>query len=157
MPIPDGWAWVPSTSDRLMVQRAGKTIEIAKPAWFAAVLGVDVDPAGQRLLMLGWGRSYDTLGVAVVGVEGGTPVDVVNVAAEQGEARFLGDGSILFAPWDTPESIVFYRVRAPDRVQRLGKVPRSVAGISVSDDLKRAVVLEADYHGDAYMSRVVRP
>ncbi len=36
-------------------------------------------------------------------------------------------------------------------------MPRSVAGITVSDDLKRAVVIESDYHGDAYMSRIVRP
>jgi hypothetical protein len=42
-------------------------------------------------------------------------------------------------------------------MQRLGKVPRSVAGVSLSDDLKRALVLESDYHGDAFMSRVVRP
>ncbi len=76
--------------------------------------------------------------------------------AERGDAGFLDDGSILFTPWDTPESIVFYRVTAPGKMERLGKVPRSVAGVSVSDDLKRAVVLEADYHGDAYMSRIVR-
>jgi hypothetical protein len=29
--------------------------------------------------------------------------------------------------------------------------------VSVSDDLKRAVVIESDYHGDACMSRIVRP
>ncbi len=74
-----------------------------------------------------------------------------------GRARFLDDGSILFAPWDTPESIVFYKVPAPGKMERLGKVPRSVAGVTVSDDLKRAIVLEADYHGDAFMSRIVRP
>ena len=157
VPLPDGWAWVPSTSDRLVIRHGDRTVDVAKPSWFAALYAVDVDPAGQRLLMVGWGRSQDTLGVAVVPADGGTPVMWANAFAERGLARFLGDGSILFAPWDTPESIVFYHVTAPDKMQRLGKVPRSVAGITVSDDLKRAVVLEQDYHGDAYMSRVVRP
>ena len=94
---------------------------------------------------------------AVVPVDGGTPVMWARSFAERGPARFLDDGSILFQPWDTPESIVLYKVTAPEKMQRLGKVPRSVAGVNLSDDLKRAIVLEADYHGDAFMSRVVRP
>jgi len=32
-----------------------------------------------------------------------------------------------------------------------------VDGVSVSGDLKRAAILERDYHGDAWMSRIVRP
>jgi len=157
VPLPDGWAWVPSTSDRIAIRHGDRTIEVAKPSWFAALYGIDVDPSGQRVLMVGWGRTQDTLGVAVVPADGGTPVMWASAFAERGLARFNGDGSIRFAPWDTPESIVFYRVTAPEKMQRLGKVPRSVALITVSDDLKRAVVLEQDYHGDAYMSRVVRP
>ena len=157
VPLADGWAWVPASSDRIVVRRGDKTTEIAKPAWFNSVYMLDVDVTGQRLLMVGWGASQDTLGVAVVPVDGGTPVMWARAFAERGPARFLADGSILFQPWDTPESIVFYKVTAPEKMQRLGKVPRSVAGVNVSDDLKRAMVLEADYHGDAFMSRVVRP
>jgi hypothetical protein len=132
-------------------------VEVAEPSWFSSVYGVDVDPSGQHLLIVGWGQSQDSLGVAVVPVDGGTPVIWAKAFAERGVARFIDDGSILFAPWDTPESIVFYHVTAPEKVARLGKVPRSVAGVSVSHDLKRALVLEQDYHGDAFMSRVVRP
>jgi len=157
VPLPDGWAWVPASSDRLVVRRGDTTTEIAKLAWFTTIYMLDVDAAGQRLLMVGWGRTQDTLGVAVVPVDGGTPVMWARSFAERGPARFLDDGSILFQPWDTPESIVLYKVTAPEKMQRLGKVPRSVAGVNLSDDLKRAIVLEADYHGDAFMSRVVRP
>ena len=157
VPIPDGWAWVPSTSDKVVVQHAGKTHEIARPEWMVGVIGVDVDPAGQHLAILGWGHSSDSLGVAVVPVEGGVPVMWTTAPAEQGAMAYLHDGSILFAPWDTPESIVFFHLTAPGKMDRLGKVPRSVASITVSEDLKRAAVLEADYHGDAFMSRVVRP
>jgi serine/threonine-protein kinase len=39
----------------------------------------------------------------------------------------------------------------------LGEVPRPIAGLSVSRDLRHAVVKVQDYHGDAWMHRVVRP
>ena len=156
--LPDGWAWVPSSADKVIVDRGGKKIEIPRPAWFGELTDLDVDPAGTRLVLVGWNAgTFDSLGVAVVPVDGGTPVFWAAAAAERGSARFLGDGSVLFAPWDTPESIVFYRLSGSGKEERLGKVPRSVAGITVSDDLKRAVVIESDYHGDAYMSRIVRP
>lgn len=28
IPLPDGWAWIPATKDRVVVQRGGKTSEI---------------------------------------------------------------------------------------------------------------------------------
>lgn len=77
--------------------------------------------------------------------------------AERGNARFLTDGSVFFNPYDTPASIVLYKLTGPNQMQRLGKVPRTLAAVNISNDLKRAMVLEADYHGDAFMSRVVRP
>jgi hypothetical protein len=77
--------------------------------------------------------------------------------AEGGGARFLPDGSILVAQQSTPESIVLHRIRGPGRIERVGSVPRPTGFLSVSDDLKRAAFLELNYHGDAYMSRVVRP
>jgi hypothetical protein len=95
--------------------------------------------------------------VAVVPAAGGTPAIWTVSAAEEGDARFLNDGSLLFTPWDTRESAVLYRLTGPDRVERLGSVPRPIAAISLSSDLKRAAVLESRYHGDAYMSRIVRP
>jgi hypothetical protein len=156
--FPDGWAWIPATKDRIVVQRGGKTIEIRKPPWFGELDGVAADAMGQRLAVIGWNAgTYDSIGMAVVPAGGGTPALWTVSAAEHGAARFLGDGSVLFMPWDTPESAVLYRVTGPGRAARLGSVPRPIAGISLSDDLKRAAVLESNYHGDAYMSRIVRP
>jgi hypothetical protein len=156
--LPDGWAWIPATRDRVVVQRGGKTIEIRKPAWFGQLDGVAADAMGQRLAVHGWNSgTYDSIGVAVVPAAGGTPAIWTVSAAEEGDARFLNDGSLLFTPWDTRESAVLYRLTGPDRVERLGSVPRPIAAISLSSDLKRAAVLESRYHGDAYMSRIVRP
>ena len=73
--LPDGWAWVPSSADKVIVQRGGKTIEIPRPAWFGELTDVDVDPAGSRLVLVGWNAgTFDSLGVAVVPLEGGAPV-----------------------------------------------------------------------------------
>jgi hypothetical protein len=155
---PDGWAWIPATKDRVVVQRGGKTSEIRKPAWFGELVGVAADRAGQRLAIVGWNAgTYDSIGVAVVPAAGGTPTLWTASAAEQGAVRFLDDGALLFTPWDTPESAVLYRVTGPGQAERLGSVPRPTAGISLSNDLKRVAVLESNYHGDAYMSRIVRP
>ena len=146
------------SADKVIVDRGGKTIEIPRPAWFGELTDLDVDPAGTRLVLVGWNAgTFDSLGVAVVPVDGGTPVFWAAAAAERGSARFLGDGSVLFAPGTRPSRSCSTASPAPARMERLGKVPRSVAGITVSDDLKRAVVIESDYHGDAYMSRIVRP
>ena len=82
---------------------------------------------------------------------------MIDVISEHGGAWFMNDGSILFTPWDTPESAVLYRVSGPGRLDRLGAVTRPIAGISVSSDLERIAVLESNYHGDAFMSRIVRP
>ncbi len=157
-PLPEGWAWIAPTRDRVVVQRGGKTFDIPKSAWFGELVGLSSDPAGQRLAITGWNAgTYDSVGVAVVPVVGGTPVLWAASAAEQGAAGFLDDGAILFTPWDTPESAVLYRVAVPGRLERLGSVPRPIAGISPSKDLRRVAVLESNYHGDAYMSRIVRP
>ncbi len=156
--LSDGWAWIPGSNDRIAVQRGGKTMEIPKPAWFGDLVILTADPKGQNLAMVGWNAgTNDSVGLAVVPAIGGTPVMWMSSYAERPGATFLNDGSILFTPWDTPESVVLYKVSGPGKVTRLGKVTRPVAGVSVSTDLKRIAVVESDYHGDAYMSRIVRP
>jgi hypothetical protein len=48
-------------------------------------------------------------------------------------------------------------MRSPGQIDRLGAIPRPVHGLTVSNDLKRAVIVTRDYHGDAWMYHVVRP
>jgi Protein kinase domain len=157
-PVAGGWAWIVPTRDRVVVERAGKRVEITVPKWFEGVFDLEPDVPGQRLVMLGWNAgSNDTLGVAVVPVDGGEPVIWARSYSEGGGVSFLEDGSVLFRVRPTQESVGLLRVRAPGNVQQLGVIPRPVAGVSVSADLKRALIVERTYHGDAWMSRIVRP
>ena len=158
VPVPDGWAWIPASGDRLVIQRGGRTTDVPKPAWFGEIFNVTADREGQRLAITGWNATtFDSVGLAVLPVAGGTPVLWAKSPAEQVGASFLNDGAVLFTPWDTPESAVLYRVAGPGELRRLGAITRPIAAVSASGDLQRAVILERNYHGDAYMSRVVRP
>jgi len=156
-PVPDGWAWIPAGKDRVRIERAGKTVELAKPAWFGVLERLAVDRGGARVAMVGWNAgSYDSLGVAVAPLAGGTSALWSADAAEAGGAMWLDDGSLLFAPRDTPESVLLFVLKGPGKPARLGRSSRPNAGVSVSADLKRISVVELNYHGDAFTSRIVR-
>ena len=155
-PVPDGWAWIPNGKDRVRIERAGKTVDIAKPAWFGELDRLAIDARGS-VAMLGWNAgTYDSLGVAVAPLAGGPATLWTADAAELGDVKWLDDGSLLFTPWDTPESALLDKISGPSRITRLGRISRPSAGISVSPDLKRISVVERNYHGDAFTSRIVR-
>ncbi|MGN6393472.1 MAG: protein kinase domain-containing protein [Gemmatimonadales bacterium] len=156
-PVPNGWAWIPRTRDRVHIDQNGKALEVLKPAWFGQLFQLAVDPRSERVAMIGWNvGTDDSLGIAVAPLAGGTAVFWAADAAETGDLAWLADGSLLFEPWDTPESALLFKLGAPGKLTRLGRISRPSAGISVSADLKRVSVVERNYHGDAFTSRVVR-
>jgi hypothetical protein len=77
--------------------------------------------------------------------------------AELGPISWLDDGTLLVLFGATSETYSIYHLLGPGRVEKLGKIPRRVSSVSVSKDLKRVAVVVRNYHGDAWMSRVVRP
>ena len=76
--------------------------------------------------------------------------------SENGAVQWLGDGSVLVHEWDTPESVTYFRLRLGGSAERLGSLPRPIANSMLSQDLKKIFVLTRDYHGDAWVSKVVR-
>jgi hypothetical protein len=76
--------------------------------------------------------------------------------SEGGGVRWLNDGSLEIAIWDTPESLTYYRARGPGKIERLGSIPRLVRRSSESRDLRNIVVSTRDRHADAWLSKVVR-
>jgi len=92
----------------------------------------------------------------VAPLAGGQPVLWAAEPAELGGIQWLADGTLLYTPWDTPESVVLFKLAGPGRGTRLGRVSRPSDNTSVSDDLKRISVVERNYHGDAFSSRIVK-
>jgi hypothetical protein len=64
---------------------------------------------------------------------------------------------VLVTAFQSQQSATLYLATAPGRLQKLGTVPRPIDWLSPSRDGRRATVLVRDYHGDAWMSQVVRP
>ena len=100
-----------------------------------------VKPAldGSRLALQGWGAATeDTIRFAVVPTAGGPATPWFTSFAERAEADWLDDGSLLISIWDAEESASLFRVRAPGQVEKLGRIPYPVRGLSVSKNLARA-------------------
>jgi hypothetical protein len=152
-----GWAWIPASRDRIVVSEAGKTREIAEPAWYAGIGGLEADPSGRRLAFTGFNAANnDTLGVSVLTLADGSITQWAAMHSDGGRVRILPDQSLLLVLSETEESQALFRIAAPGRLQRLGASPRPLLGITVSGDLKHATAIERDYRADAWMYEVVR-
>jgi len=156
-PLPDGWAWIPAGGLEVIVRAGGRTREIPKPGWFNELINLSASPDGKRLAYTGWdAATYDSLRVDVVGVDSGAPVRWAAHFGENGHGRLASDGSLVFPVFRTQESVTLYRLTGPGKEQLLGTVPRPVTNFLPSKDPRRATVLVRDYHGDAWLMRIVR-
>ena len=155
--VPNGWAWIPSSRDRIIVEQAGKRHEIPQPRWYGGLFSIVPDSASGRVFVTGFNRATsDTLGVASVNLSDGSSTQWMSIFAEDGNIQVLADGSIFLAAHRTQESLALYHITSPDKAQLLGSPPRPLVGVSVSGDLKRAVAFDRDYHADAWMYNVVK-
>ena len=66
-------------------------------------------------------------------------------------------GSVALNICPTFETVDVIRLRGAGRVERIGSVMQPITQFSASSDLKRAVVVGTDYHGDVWLNKVVRP
>jgi hypothetical protein len=155
-PVADGWAWIPRSSDRIMVREGGHTRVISKPDRYAFVQHIAADPARHRLLYGASDASTgDSLAVGVVSLDDGSMTEWGKVFADHGRPVPLADGSMLLEAAQSAENLSFFKLTGPAQIQRLGVSARAVRDVSVSADLKRAVVSERDYRADAWMNQVV--
>jgi hypothetical protein len=107
---------------------------------------------------IGWkAPNEDSLGVSVISSAHGEVSQWLAVFGEAASVSRLNDGTFLLILQDSPERYSLYRLLGPGRAAKLGTIPRTVSSLSVSEDLKRVAVVVRNYHGDAWMSRVVRP
>ncbi|MFI5280857.1 MAG: protein kinase [Gemmatimonadales bacterium] len=155
--LPDAWIWIPAASDRVIVDRGGQRTEIAKPAAAGALIQMVTDLHGAAYVTAWNASTFDTILSYQVPLSGGPWTKWFSSFAERGFTLPLTGGGLLVQQWPTQQSSTLYRVAQPNRMQKLGTIPRPIDGLGVSRDLKRATVYVRDYHGDAWMSRVVRP
>ena len=154
---PGGWAWIPSTRDRVVILEGGKRREIKQPQWYGGVFGLSADPAGRRVAFVGYNAANnDTVGVGVINVADDSVTQWAALHADGGFATVLPDQSVLLDISATEESQVLYRVTAPGRLERIGAPGRPLLGITASADLKRATAVGRDYQADAWMYDVQR-
>ena len=155
--LPDGWAWIPSMGDRVIVRSGGQSREIKPPSWFAFVYSLDADPSKQRLFVQGYNKSTgDTLGLALLSLADGSMTQWTSMFAERATITPLSDGSVFIAAAESQGFLTFYRATGPGKLQKLGVSARPMRAMAVSRDFKRAVVTERDYRADAWMSQVVK-
>ncbi len=153
-PLPGGgWAWI-KNGLTLQVHERGQTRSFPKPAWYEMFTGIDTSPRG-RFAIRGWNASTsDTMGVSEVSIRDGSVTQLFSHFADDGRIYSLNDGSFLFLAYETAESATLIHITGPNTSRRLGTIPRPITLLSVSDDLKRAVVTTREYFGDAWMMRV---
>lgn len=151
----NGWAWIPSSADRVIVERGGVRHEVPKPPWFSSLQAVEPSRGGERLLMTGFGG--DSFGIAVVPVSGGSPTIWYRDFAEGGFAQWMPNGSIAFLRSYASDAVMVHEITGPGRARLVGSPRHVVNGMSVSADLQRATLMWREYQGDAWRYGVGKP
>jgi hypothetical protein len=154
--IPGGWAWIPAADD-LVVQAAGRTRSFPRPPWFAWMVESPADSSGQRVALGGFGgASSDSVGVFVLSLETGIATRWAAFQSTHYDGtQWLADGSLAVQIRE-PRGLSVYRITGPEKVERLGTIPRPVEDLSFDRKLRRAVVGTVDSHYDAWLLPVVR-
>jgi hypothetical protein len=153
--LPDGWAWIPAASDRIIVKRAGKTREYAKPPWYGFLFGIAADPDRNRLFIIGNDLTTgDSLGLGVLSLADGSTTMWTTMFAETARVSPLADGGAFLQVARTQESLTFFKLTGPNQLQSLGDSPRPIRQVSISRDMTKATVQEREYRADAWMSKV---
>jgi len=150
-----GWMWIPDGGQSIQIHAEGQTRSVPKPPWYDVITEVSASPRG-RAAFKGWNAATsDSMRVSEISLADGAVIPWATEFVDDGSFRVLADGSMFFLAWEAASTAVLYHLTAPGVKRRLGVVPRPITSISVSDDLKRAVVYTEDYFGDAWISRVV--
>jgi hypothetical protein len=154
-----GWVWVRRPRPELSLQFPADTAprRIPLPAWYGGAFHADASRDGRFVAFSGTNVPADSLGVSVLSLADGSVTHWLTIFGEDADVSWLKDGTLLLLLGETSETYSIYHLLGPGRAVKLGTIPRRVSSVSVSKDLKRAAVVVRNYHGDAWMSRVVRP
>ncbi len=156
-PVPGGWAWLPWGGQKVVTRVAGQTHEYPDPPWAGSLSQSRLDPTARRLALVGTARTNaDSLGVFVLSLDTGLATPWAKFLAGDLVVQWLEDGSILAEVYESQGTVTLYHLSSPGGAERIGTIPREVTGIDVDRKMRRAVVRTGDFHGDAWVVRVVR-
>ena len=109
--LPDGWAWIPRSSDRILVRQGGNTRTISKPERYGFLDNVVADAARNRLVFSAYDAATgDSLAAGVVALGGGAMTEWSRVFAVRGRAAPLPDGSILMQVSQSADNVSFIKL-----------------------------------------------
>jgi hypothetical protein len=156
--LPDGWTWIPASSDRIVVMEGERRRTFTPAQWFSGIAHLVVDAPHRRVLYTGWGGpGADSMALGVLSLEDGRNERWTAGAGDEARIVLVEGHDALFLLQSGRETWTAFTVDGPERVVKLAVIPRALASLSVSRDLKRAVANVDDYRADAWMSRVIRP
>ena len=154
--LPNGWAWIPITRDRIVVSENGRRKEYRPSAWFGGVSIVTADRDRHRVLFGGVGKTTgDTGSVAMITLDDGRETRLATRFGENMRIISVAGHDALFAVAETQEAWSLYTADAPGTTTLVAKVGRPIFDLSVARDMSRAALMVLDYRADAWLSKVV--
>jgi hypothetical protein len=157
-PLPSGWAWIPASSDKILVIEDGRRREFAKPAWFGGISHLVADPARRRVLYSGWGGpGADTVGFGALSLDQGAHSFWAAKLGDAGRIGLVDAHEALFLIAETSDMWSLYGADGPGRLTKLGTIARPLSSVTASRDLRRVAANVRDYRADAWLSKVIRP
>jgi hypothetical protein len=156
--LANGWAWIPASSDRIVVSEAGRTRTFQNPKWFSGTAHLVADPAHRRVFYTGWGGpGADSMALGVLSLDDGTHARWMAKTGDAARIVLVDGHDALFLVQEGLETWSVYTVDGPERVTKLATIARPLESLTVSRDGSRVVANVDDYRADAWMSKVVRP
>ena len=154
--LPNGWAWIPVSRDRIVVSENGRRREFRPSAWFGGVSMLAVDRDRHRVLFGGLGKATgDSGSVAMITLDDGRETRLATRFGENMRVMAAKGHDALFAVAETQEAWSIYAADAPGTTTLVAKVGRPIFDLSVAQDMSRAALMVLDYRADAWLSKVV--
>ena len=153
--LPNGWAWIPVSRDRIVVSEGGRRREHRPPAWFAGIGQLSADRASRRVFYMGFGATGDSAGIAALTLDDGKSTLWATHFAETAQVTAAAAHQVVFAVATTQDSWSLFGLDGPGATKALGTIGRPIVGLSVSRDLGRSAIMVLDYRADAWMNQVV--
>jgi len=156
-PLPDGAVCIMPADRRSIsiIHRPGKgDVTWQLPQWIGILGSISHSPDAKSLAVEGMNRAGDSVVAATVDIETGRFTRIASfVGSDPPRITWLEDGSILAIFREPQGAWVFYRIAPGRPALRLGTLPQSDAGFSVSNDGRRVAMFRHPDKNDVYMIR----